>query len=137
METQKKFFIKNQKGLRVLFDRVRLVELIEPLLFGLSSSHIDVNEIVTKVESGLNDDMSSTQLMDLLTETVAFKTVSHPDFSILAARIYAKMMHRNTPSDLLEYANNIHSFKDIGDRECKLLSDETYDVFRQHHKSQL
>jgi ribonucleoside-diphosphate reductase alpha subunit len=134
METQKKFFIKNQKGLRVLFDRVRLVGMIEPLLFGLSSDHINVNEIVARVESGLNDDMSSGQLMDLLMETVAFKTVSHPDFSILAARIYARMMHRNTPSDLLEYANNIHSFKDIGERECRLLSEETYEVFRNHHK---
>ena len=133
MNGQKLFHIQNRGNHKTPFDPQRLLHFLQSLLYDLHTDFIDLDEIVLKVTSGLNDNMTSAQLIDLTAETIAFKTILHPDYSLLAARVYMTLLHKNTPSDLLDYANLIYKFVDVANRNCQLLSDEVYEIFVQHH----
>lgn len=134
MSGQRLFHIIDRRNKSSVFDRSKFERFLESLTYGLDTNFINVAEITQKIESGLNDNMTTVQLIDLASETIAFKTILHPDYSILASRVYITLMHKNTHSNILEYANFIYKFVDIANRNCQLLSDEVYQTFVDFHK---
>lgn len=111
------------------FSREKVVKLISALLFDLSTQHINVEEVALKVEAGLKPNMKSTELVNLIAETLAYRAIVHPDYSVLAARVAMTALHKVTKDKLIDYANQLYHYKDENGRDCKLLSDETYKVF--------
>lgn len=51
-----------------------------------------------QVIRGLYDGVTSRELVQLLSETAANMTIEHSDYSILAARIVVKSLHKETES---------------------------------------
>ena len=58
--------------------------------------HVDPDEVAKKVIEGMCDMMTTQQLDDLAAEYAASKTVRHPDFAKLAARIMVSNIHKRT-----------------------------------------
>lgn len=133
MTTERVMHILNRNGHRNVFDPEKLSTFLSSLMDGLRHEHLDVPDIVAKVQTGLQDNMTSSQLIDLTAETVAAKTIMYPDYSVLAARVQMTLLHKNTYSDLKDYANLIYKFTDVANRNCQLLSDEVYEIFIKHH----
>jgi len=78
--------------------------------------------------------MTTSELAKYISETLAYLNIVHHDYSKLAARVVVNRIHRTTTDSILEYANNIHEFKDESGRDCKLLSEETYKIFKENHE---
>jgi ribonucleoside-diphosphate reductase alpha subunit len=121
-------------GSQSVFSVEKVTNFLESLMYDLNTEFIDIPEIVEKVQNGLKENMSSSQLTDLIAETVAFKTIMHPDYSILAARVYMTLLHKSTTASVLEYASAIFNFKDVSGRNCELLSSEVFGIFQKHEK---
>lgn len=134
MNAQRTIHIVNRNGHRNVFDPEKLTTFLSGLMEGLALDAASLQELTEKVQSGLQDNMTSSQLIDLTAETVAAKTIMHPDYSILACRVAMTLMHKNTYTDLKDYANLIYKFTDVANRNCQLLSDEVYNIFVTHHK---
>ena len=107
---------------------------LERLASDLQSDVLDIAALTNKIEAGLNNNITFEELIKLSCETTAYQTILHPDYALLAARIYITLIHKNTCSDVLEYAKGIYRFKDEAGRDCQLMSDEVYEVFEKHHK---
>ena len=54
--------------------------------------------------------------------------IVHPDYTFLANRVSVRALHKRTPSDIKEVANNLYHFKDRVGREAGLLDKQTYTV---------
>ena len=63
-----------------------------------------MEEVAAKVEAGLTEGMRSTDLVSLLAETLAYRAVLHPDYSMLAARVCITALHKTTHEKLIDYA---------------------------------
>lgn len=113
------------------FSKTKLQAFLQKLAYNLSD-HVKIGMIADKVELGLTNNMKTSDLNPLVSETSAYLNVLHPDYSILAARVAMAGLHKTTHSSILEYANNIYKFIDKGGRDCKLLADDVYQVFIDH-----
>lgn len=129
---EKKFLVTKRDGRQEPFLGSKVRKLLEALVFDLSTEHLDLDEVVAKVEAGLTEGMLSVDLVNLLAETLAYRAILHPDYSILASRVCITALHKTTPEKLADYATQIHSFKDAGGRQCTLLTDEAYRIFIDH-----
>ena len=98
----------------------------------LNNQFLNIPELVLKIESGLSPKISFSQLICLSAETTAYQSILYPDYSLLAARIYVTLLHKETSSDLKEYADQLLSFKDSSGKKCQLLSEETHRVLTTH-----
>ena len=58
---------------------------------------IDPIIVAQKAIPGLYNEITTTEIDNYLAETAAALTVEHPDYSILAARIKANALHKETP----------------------------------------
>ena len=73
------------------------------------------------------------ELLNLLSETAAYKNIIHPDYSKLAARLSIVAINMLTKENLLEYAKKVYKFEDNGNK-CQLLADDVYQIYMKHHK---
>lgn len=76
----------------VSFDKIttRIKNLSEDL------ENVDPIVVSQKVVAGLYNGVKTSKLDDLASETAAYMTTSHPDYSILAARIAVSNLHKMT-----------------------------------------
>jgi ribonucleoside-diphosphate reductase alpha subunit len=72
--------------------KARLLNLAE----GLNQEYMDFDVIVGKVMAGVYDNVTTVALDELASETCAYMTIVHPDYSILAARIAVSNLHKRT-----------------------------------------
>ena len=77
----------------VSFDKI--IQRLQPQAHGLDSC-IDPVEIAQRVINGLYSGISTSELDTLAAETAVAKISLHPDFGVLATRIYVTNLHRNT-----------------------------------------
>lgn len=124
--------VRKRNGLTEPFSREKFLRFLHRLKAGLKEQYLDVDALTAKVEKGLNLTISFEELINLAAETAAYQTILHPDYSVLAARIYMTLLHKQTHESVREYATAIYKFKDQGGRECQLLADDVYKVFVDH-----
>ena len=130
----KEIHIQKRSGEPQKFSRDKMYQFLERLSRDLKLQYLNLDDLTAKIEAGLSHQITFSQLINLSSETTAYQSILHPDFSLLAARIYMTLIHKNTKADLLEYATGIYKFQDKAGRECQLLSDNVYEVFKKHHK---
>lgn len=63
-----------------------------------------------------------------MSETCAYMAIVHPDYTILANRVSVRALHKRTPADIREIANNLRNFVDSCGRPAALLCEQTYNV---------
>ncbi|PWN49742.1 putative RNR1-ribonucleoside-diphosphate reductase large subunit [Violaceomyces palustris] len=115
----------------VRFDKV--TARVSKLCYGLDAEYVDPIEITKKVIDGIYEGVTTVELDNLAAETAAYKTTSHPDYAILAARIAISNLHKETKKsfsstvkDLYEYVNPKNG------RLSPMISKETYEAIMEN-----
>lgn len=68
---------------------------------------VDVIDISKKVVSGVYDGVHTTELDTLACETAAQRITIHPDYGLLASRIFVSSLHKETPGTFSKYVNSV------------------------------
>uniref|UniRef100_A0A8C9LJT6 Ribonucleoside-diphosphate reductase n=1 Tax=Piliocolobus tephrosceles TaxID=591936 RepID=A0A8C9LJT6_9PRIM len=124
-------YVLNRKGEEedISFDRI--LKRIQRLSDGLHEL-VDPARVTQGVINGMYSGIKTCELDELAAQTCAYMATTHPDFSVLAARITTDNLHKNTSDDIAEVAELLYKFKDIRDRPASLISKEVYDFIIKH-----
>jgi len=99
---------------------------------GLDSKHVNLSLITEKVTKGIYSGVKVSEIVNLTSETCAYLTIVHPDFSILANRVSVTALHKMTHDDIRKVADSLYTYKDKCNNPAPLLSTEVYDVFQKY-----
>ncbi|ORZ31313.1 ribonucleoside-diphosphate reductase M1 chain [Catenaria anguillulae PL171] len=111
----------------VMFDKI--TARIEKLCEGLNREYVDPAMIAQKVVSGVYNGVTTVQLDNLAAETAAYLTTTHPDFSVLAARIAVSNLHKETKACFSEVMTDLFNYiNPINHKASPMISPETYAV---------
>lgn len=124
-------YVLNRKGEEedISFDQI--LKRIQRLSYGLHEL-VDPARVTQGVINGMYSGIKTCELDELAAQTCAYMATTHPDFSILAARITTDNLHKNTSDDIGEVANQLYHFKDVRGRDASLISKEVYDFIIKH-----
>lgn len=92
----------------IRFDKV--TARIERLCYGLDVRYVDFHEIAKKVIDGIYDGVTTVELDNLAAETAACKTVTHPDYAVLAARIAVSNLHKETKKSFSAVVDDLYKY---------------------------
>lgn len=126
-------FVQTRSGARepVKFDKITL--RIQKLTYGLNMNFVDAAEVAKKTIQGLFDGITTVEVDNLSAEVAAYMSSTHPDYSVLAARIAVSNLHRNTSDSFLETVEKLYNYQDPKTGEKKnLISDTLYEVAKEH-----
>jgi ribonucleoside-diphosphate reductase alpha subunit len=104
----------------VHFDKItrRIASLCE-MEPKLTARTLDPTEIAMHVIQGLKSGMATSQLDALASETLAYKTIDHPDFGTLAARLEISNLHKETCGDFVLVTHLLRDAGLLGDGYCE------------------
>ena len=118
-ETPSRFVIK-ASGQKEVQSPEKLKRRIENLLFGLSKEFIRVDVIVSQMMDNMQNNIETSQIDSLLSETCAYLNMLHPDYSVLAARVAVSKLHKDTKDDFADFAKDLFFYKDKAGKICLL-----------------
>lgn len=111
----------------IRFDKV--TARIERLCYGLDTRYVDYHEIAKKVIDGIYSGVTTVELDNLAAETAACKTVTHPDYAILAARIAVSNLHKETKKSFSSVVDDMYTYVNPRNNvPSPLISEETHRV---------
>ncbi|KOB89120.1 ribonucleoside-diphosphate reductase [Plasmodium falciparum Dd2] len=124
-------YVLNRKGEEedISFDQI--LKRIQRLSYGLHEL-VDPARVTQGVINGMYSGIKTCELDELAAQTCAYMATTHPDFSILAARITTDNLHKNTSDDVAEVAEALYTYKDVRGRPASLISKEVYDFILLH-----
>ncbi|KJP88979.1 ribonucleoside-diphosphate reductase large subunit [Plasmodium fragile] len=124
-------YVLNRKGEEedISFDQI--LKRIQRLSYGLHEL-VDPARVTQGVINGMYSGIKTCELDELAAQTCAYMATTHPDFSILAARITTDNLHKNTSDDIGEVAEALYMYKDVRGRSASLISKEVYEFMIQH-----
>ncbi|KAI8986440.1 ribonucleotide reductase [Pilobolus umbonatus] len=115
----------------VHFDKI--TSRINKLCYGLNEEYVIPAEIAQKVVSGVYQGITTVEIDNLASEIAAYKTTSHPDFAVLAARIVISNLQKQTKDKFSEVIydlyNHVHPKLN---QPNPLVSKELYDTVMAH-----
>lgn len=115
----------------VKFDKI--TARIEKLCYGLDMRYVDPTLVAKKVINGIYDGISTEQLDELAAETAASLTTSHPDYTLLAARIAISNLHKTTSKSFSNTVGRLYTYVDPKTGEnAALISKEVYDIIKKN-----
>lgn len=102
---------RNGKKEKLSFDKVhqRVVTLCHDL------KKIDTYKVAQKVISGLFDNISTTKIDELLSETAALLNDEHPEYGLLAGRIVISSLHKETNSSFYQTMKSLYKEEQLSD----------------------
>ncbi|WFD32960.1 ribonucleoside-diphosphate reductase [Malassezia sp. CBS 17886] len=109
----------------VRFDKV--TARVSKLCYGLDMNYVDPIEITRKVVDGIYEGVTTVELDNLAAETAAYKTTTHPDYAVLAARIAISNLHKETKKTFSQVIQDLYEY--VNPRTQKpspMISEETY-----------
>jgi ribonucleoside-diphosphate reductase alpha subunit len=109
----------------VSFDAV--TARIRPLCDGLWEK-IDPTSITKKVVEGIYDGVTTWKIDELAAETCAYMSQTHPDYSLLAARIAATNLQKKTSPTFSECVEKLYNTVGSKGDPAPLVSEEIYEV---------
>uniref|UniRef100_A0A1A9W752 Ribonucleoside-diphosphate reductase n=1 Tax=Glossina brevipalpis TaxID=37001 RepID=A0A1A9W752_9MUSC len=104
---------------------------IQKLCYGLHMDFVDPAAITLKVVNGLYAGVTTQELDNLAAEIAACKTIDHPDYAILAARIAVSNLHKETKKVFSEVMSDLHHNVD-NDSPSPIISEFHYNVIREN-----
>lgn len=135
-------FKKNQKmevvkrdGSKEKVKLDKILNRIKKQCYGLNMDYIEPMEIAKKVINGLYDGITSVELDVLAAETAASLTPTHPDYSLLAARICVTSLHKKTPKLFSQVVESFYNYVDPKTGlKAPLIADDVYEIIRKNAK---
>jgi len=91
----------------VQFDKI--TARIARLAYGLDKVHCDPVSVAQKVTAGVYKGVTTEELDCLAAETAAGMASTHPDYSLLAARIAVSNLHKRTSASFAETVRVMHA----------------------------
>jgi ribonucleotide reductase alpha subunit len=112
---------------------------IEPILFDKilnrikkqgKEVNIDINysSLTIKVIDQLFDGISTSKIDELTCEECAALSTLHPDYSVLASRIFVSNHHKNTNPFFSEVMRELWEYKDINNNHTPLISFDLWNI---------
>jgi ribonucleoside-diphosphate reductase alpha chain len=118
---------------RVKLDKI--LNRVKKQCYGLNMDYIEPMEIAKKVIHGLYDGISSAELDTLAAETAAALTPTHPDYSILAARICVTSLHKTTPKSFSQVIDQLYNYVDPKTGlKAPMIADDVYEIIMNNSK---
>jgi ribonucleoside-diphosphate reductase subunit M1 len=115
----------------VYFDKI--TTRIKRLCYKLNSEFCDPISIAQKVTAGIYKGVTTIELDDLAAETAASLTSTHPDYAILAARIRASNLHKNTSESFIETVKKMYTHINPKiNKPAPLVSYKLYKIVLEH-----
>jgi len=103
------------------------------LCFGLNNKYVDPVILAQKVMSGIYPGITTTELTELASQTAAYQSTQHPDFSVLASRIAVTSMHETTnplfSDNFTLMINHVHPKTGI---PSPLIAQDIYDLVMEN-----
>ncbi|KAF5309008.1 hypothetical protein D9619_010535 [Psilocybe cf. subviscida] len=85
-------------GRRQPYDRAKILKMLQTLLKPEHKHAIDLNLILTKVESSIPSEIKASSLEDIVAEKTATLAFLNPEYDTFAGRIALATLYRRTPS---------------------------------------
>ncbi|RNF10360.1 putative ribonucleotide reductase large subunit RNR1 [Trypanosoma conorhini] len=127
--------VRKRDGRLQNFDTKKVFARIERVSHGLDSRYVDLKSLTETVESGVHDEISTTNLDKLIAETAAYSVTKHPDYSLLGGRLCVTGLHKTTKASVLETFSILHDHKIHGTgRPAPLISEELWELVQKHHE---
>jgi len=129
-------FVKKRDGTTVEYKKENIIKTVDKLSKGLVLQ--DCKELVIDTTcEGLHDNVTTTEITELLSSMATNNTFSHPDYGILGGRLSVLNLHKSTTDNLKEYADTLYNYVNPKTNlPGPLLTEATYNVFIKH-KSEL
>jgi len=89
---------------------------------------LNYSSLTIKVIDQLYDGISTSKIDELTCEECAALSTIHPDYGILASRIYVSNHHKNTSSDFFETMTALYDYVDEHGVHSPLISTEYYNI---------
>ena len=98
------------------------------------SGDLDVNYtlVTQKINNRIYDKVKTSELDILGSEICANMITVHPDYQILAARIFGSNLDKNTSLSFSETIQIMWDNKDKHGNQCSLISEELYNIVKKH-----
>ncbi|AGO11402.1 AaceriACR155Wp [[Ashbya] aceris (nom. inval.)] len=93
-EVKRITIISDDSGSAETFDERKLLESLRKLQFGLKINATDIDNAVERISTGIGGEIKDNELVTYIGETLASMVTRHPDFSLLAARVEIKALHK-------------------------------------------
>ncbi|CCH43846.1 ribonucleoside-diphosphate reductase subunit M1 [Wickerhamomyces ciferrii] len=125
--------IQKSDGSKQRFQLEKLINTLKNLSKGLDTNHINFEELGNKVFNGLPDEVTTDQLIDLASETLATLTTLHPDHAILASRLSVTRLSKNIPSKFSECTEKLWNFYNKKTKShSPLISEKVYKIVQEN-----
>ena len=119
-------------------ERVKLDKILSRVkrqCYGLDIDFLEPMEVAKKVIHGLYDGITSNELDTLAAETAASLTPTHPDYSILAARICVTSLHKRTPKSFSQVIKQLYEYVDPKTGlDAPMIADDVYEIIMNNAK---
>jgi len=89
---------------------------------------LNYSSLTIKVIDQLYDGISTSKIDELTCEQCAALSTQHPDYSVLAARIFVSNHHKNTTAQFSNVMEQLWLFTDSADNRNPLVSTDLYNI---------
>jgi len=96
--------------------------------------NIDIQMLTERVESQVNDGISASELIDLMSQICVSFSTENPDYNTLAVRLEISNHHQNTPATFLEAMEILYANKDSNGCVNPLISEDLIVLARANHQ---
>lgn len=110
----------------------KITKSIEKMSYKLHK-HVDPIKVAIKTIDGIYDGVTSIEVDNLAAEIAATMSTIHPDYSILAARIAVRSLHKSTSDSFTETIQKLYSYVNPRNKKWSpLVTRELYDIVNKH-----
>jgi ribonucleoside-diphosphate reductase alpha subunit len=93
---------------------------------------INFSALVMKIFDQLHNDISTTQIDELMAEQCASQSTLHTDYGILASRLIVSNYHKNTEPLFSNVMNQLYNFNDVNGVSVPMINDKVHNIILEH-----
>lgn len=114
------------------YDPVKMKKRLENLMDNLNSTYVEIEKVEDKIMQSMKSTMKTSELDTLISETCAYLTIDHPDYSVLGARVAVTLLHKETKPTFFEAVEDLRNYTDTVGRPAPLISEEVYEIVKEN-----
>ncbi|KAL9642101.1 hypothetical protein ABK040_007107 [Willaertia magna] len=125
--------VLKQNGQSEPFSKEKIKNRLSHLLKDLDTNYINLDAVANKLETEINDSISTDNLDNLLAECIAYMGYSHPDYLKLAGRVKVSTLHKKTKTSFSDAISDLYNY--VHPRTglpSPLISEEVYKVVKDN-----
>ena len=124
---------RNGSAEAVSFDKI--TARVKKLCYGINQEFVEPVENAKHGIKSIYDGVSTTELDNLAAETAATMAATHPDYSLLAARIAISNLHKNTNKSFSATMEILYNYIDPkNNQKASLIADDIMAIIRDNRE---